>query len=190
MVNKMTLSHVVQNFIFFQLGWLCCVIGGANPGYAWVGVVAVAAIVAIHLLRAIDSRNEIILLGLSMAIGTAWDSSLMAAGIMEFNHGQLYGTIVPFWLIAMWPLFATTLNVSMKWMKGKYLLASLFGAIGGPLAYLAGNRLGAVEFSSTLNAMLVIGAGWAVIMPLLVALAERFNGYREPRDTDFGLETA
>jgi len=90
----------------------------------------------------------------------------------------------------MWPLFATTLNVSMKWMKGKYLLASLFGAIGGPLAYLAGHRLGAVEFSSTLNAMFVIGIGWAVMMPLLVNLAERFNGYREPRNTDYGLETA
>ena len=186
----MSRSHLVQNFIFFQLGWLACVIGGANAGYAWVGLTVVVAIVAVHLLRAVDSRNEIILLGLSMVIGTTWDSSLMAAGIMQFNHGQLYGKIVPFWLIAMWPLFATTLNVSMKWMKGKYLLASLFGAAGGPLAYLAGHRLGAVEFSNTLEAMLIIGMGWAVIMPLLVNLAERFNGYQDRLDTDYGYEAA
>ena len=190
MVNKMSFSHIVQNFIFFQLGWLCCVIGGANANYSWAGVVVVALIVAIHLYRAIETRNEAILLALSVAIGTAWDSSLTMAGVLQFDNGLIFNAIAPYWLIAMWALFATTLNVSMKWMKGKYFLASLFGAVGGPLAYLAGHKLGAVEFSNTVTAMAAIGAGWAIIMPLLVILAERFNGYQETRQSAYELETA
>jgi hypothetical protein len=44
----------------------------------------------------------------------------------------------------MWIAFATTLNVSMRWLRGRPELALLFGAVGGPLAFYAGERLGAV----------------------------------------------
>ena len=74
-------------------------------------------------------------------------------------------------------LFATTLNVSLKWMKRRYLLAAVFGGLGGPLAYYAGHRLGAVGFSDIQTALLAVGIGWAFIMPLLMLLAERFDGY-------------
>ena len=44
------------------------------------------------------------------------------------------------------------------------------GAIGGPLAFYAGNRLGAVEFSDFGAAMLALAIGWGALMPLLVLL--------------------
>ena len=96
--------------------------------------------------------------------------------------------LVPFWLIAMWALFATTLNVSMRWMKNKYLLASAFGAIGGPIAYYAGHRIGAVDFNDTWTAMIAVGAGWAVIMPGLMALTTRFNGYESVQFSQYGVK--
>jgi len=39
---------------------------------------------------------------------------------------------------------ATTLNVSMAWLRGRYALAAIFGAFGGPLAYYSGAKLGAM----------------------------------------------
>ena len=172
------MSLMVQNFLLFQVGWLACVLGGASAVYNWVGVAVVAAVVALHLQRAGNWQHEMLLIAITMVLGTVWDSSLMLAGLFTFSNGVIQAGIVPFWLIAMWALFATTLNVSMKWMKDRYLLAAAFGAIGGPLAYYAGNRLGAVEFANTGAALLAVGAGWAVIMPLLMALTTRFNGYR------------
>jgi len=172
------MSLMVQNFLFFQAGWLACVLGGASADYSWVGIAVVAAVVAVHLQRAGNRQHEMLLIAITMVLGTAWDSSLMLAGLFTFSNGVVLAGIVPFWLIAMWALFATTLNVSMKWMKNRYLLAAAFGAIGGPLAYYAGNRLGAVEFADTGAALLAVGAGWAVIMPLLMVLTTRFNGYR------------
>lgn len=184
------MSLMLQNFILFQIGWLSCVIGGASSGYHWIGVAVVAAIVAIHLLRAYTISNEIMLIVITTLLGTSWDSALLAAGLLAFNNGVVFDALVPFWMIAMWALFATTLNLSMRWMRNRYLLASAFGAIGGPIAYYAGHRLGAVDFSETSTALLMVGAGWAVIMPLLMWLSTRFNGYQDMgRSTLKGVET-
>jgi hypothetical protein len=74
-------------------------------------------------------------------------------------------------------MLATTLNLSLRWLHGRFLLASVFGAIGGPLAFLAGERLGAVVFPDTMLAMLVLGAGWGVLFTLLVILGMRNDGF-------------
>ena len=182
------MSLMLQNFILFQIGWFSCVIGGASSTYYWSGVVVVAGIIAVHLFRAHNVRDEVVLILVTTALGAAWDSAVLTAGLYIFANGVVFAGVVPFWMIAMWALFATTLNVSMSWMKDRYLLAAVFGAVGGPVAYYAGHRLGAVEFSDTLTALTVIGAGWAVIMPLLVLLSTRLNGYRESRRNAYGVE--
>ena len=183
------MSLMIQNFILFQVGWLSCVMGGASSSYHWFGVAVVTAIVAVHLARSYTISNEILLIMIATLLGTSWDSALMGAGLLAFNNGVVFDAIIPFWMVAMWALFATTLNVSMQWMKNRYLLAAVFGAIGGPVAYYAGHRLGAVEFSQVSTALLVVGAGWAVMMPLLMHLSIRFNGYRETDRNSFEVKT-
>ena len=182
------MSLMLQNFILFQLGWLSCVIGGASS-YHWTGVVVVAAIVAVHLVRSYRITSEVMLILITTLLGTTWDSALMAAGLLSFNNGVVFDALVPLWMVAMWALFATTLNVSMQWMKNRYLLAAVFGAIGGPVAYYAGHRLGAVEFSQTSTALLAVGAGWTVLMPLLINLSTRFNGYLEIHRSSLEVKT-
>ena len=171
---------MLQNFILFQIGWFGCVVGGATQDYYWAGVVIVTLIIAVHLARASEIRNEIMLIVLTMLVGTAWDSALTAAGLFVFSHGVFVSWLVPSWMIAMWALFATTLNVSLQWLKHRYMLAAVFGAIGGPAAYYAGHRIGAVDFNNTLSAMIAVGAGWALIMPGLMLMTKYFNGYRIP----------
>ena len=180
---------LVQNFILFQVGWFACVLGGASREYMWAGTVAAAFIVAVHLLRATNLRSESLLVLLTAAIGTAWDSGLMLAGLFTFNGGIVVSGLIPIWMIAMWVIFATTLNVSMTWMKGRYLLAAVFGAIGGPLAYYAGHRLGAVDFNNTSMTMIAVAVGWSVIMPTLMLLTTRFNGYQERQPSRYQVKT-
>ncbi len=79
----------------------------------------------------------------------------------------------------MWGLFATILNVSLRWLRGRWVMAALFGAIGGPLAYYGGHRLGALEFGNEIVALLALAVGWAVFTPLLMSLATRFDGYAQ-----------
>ena len=55
-------------------------------------------------------------------------------------------------------------------MQGRLVLGVIFGLIGGPLAYIAGEKLGAISIVSPI-ALYVLAAGWAIITPFLVRMA-------------------
>jgi hypothetical protein len=78
----------------------------------------------------------------------------------------------------MWVLFASTLNVSLRWLRGRWMLAMLLGAVAGPLAYYAGAGLGGVVIAEPLPAFTALAAGWAAFVPLLIRLSTRLDGMR------------
>jgi hypothetical protein len=166
----------VINFLLFQTGWFACVLGGAN-NMPWLGLIVVSGIIVYHLGQSKRPLNEVKLILLAVVLGTLWDSLLVSMGWLNYSSGMLMTYLAPYWIIAMWALFSTTLNVSLKWMKGRLLMAAVFGAVGGPMAYYAGYKLGAVAVPDIAVAMLALGIGWAVMMPLLMFLSDRFNGF-------------
>ena len=175
---------VLINFFAFQLGWFACVLGAAN-GRPWMGLVVVVTVVAMHLVRARRTAPEFILVLAAMALGLVVDSLLMATGWLRYSVGLWLPGLAPYWIVAMWALFAITLNVSMSWLRGRPILAVLMGAIGGPLSYLAGEKLGAIELTVPAYALAALGLAWAIAMPLLMHLAKRFDGMREPNVPGF-----
>ena len=67
-------------------------------------------------------------------------------------------------------------------------IIALLGVIGGPLAFAAGAAMGAVKFSDPVWSLVIIGAGWAVLLPLFALIAETIidstflePGYRRTR---------
>ena len=163
------------NFILFQAGWLTTVIGAAN-GWPELGVVAAGVAIIAHLWLAADYGRELALLMLAGVIGALFDSALVQTGWLIYPNGFILPDTAPYWIVCLWLLFATTLNVSMRWLRGRVAIAMLFGAIGGPMSYLAGTRLGALEFTETAPALISLGIGWAVMTPVLVWLASRLDG--------------
>jgi hypothetical protein len=75
----------------------------------------------------------------------------------------------------MWALFATTLNVSLGWLQGRWVLTVVLGAMAGPLSYWAGVRMGAVQFVEPAQAVAALAVGWGLATPLLLLLARLFN---------------
>ena len=67
----------------------------------------------------------------------------------------------------------------MAWMKNRWLLAVVMGAIFGPMAFIAGEKLGAVEFLDNQRALIALSCGWAILMPLILWLAEKINGFSQ-----------
>ncbi|MEZ5448929.1 MAG: DUF2878 family protein [Thiolinea sp.] len=57
------------------------------------------------------------------------------------------------------------------------MVALLLGAVGGPLAFMAGQRLGAVMFPDEVVAMTVLAGGWALWFVWLMILARRHDGF-------------
>ncbi len=163
------------NIAAFKIGWLSSVIGGAQQ-MPWLGPTVVLAAIAIHLLRAERPSSELMLIFSCGLIGTFFDSALVAAGWVTFPSGMFSETLAPYWIITMWMLFATTINLSMRWMRGKPWVAATFGLIGGPLAYYAGHKIGGIVFVNETAALAMLAIGWAVMMPVLMRLGETLDG--------------
>lgn len=167
--------NLLINFTAFKLGWLSSVVGGAQQ-IPWLGPMVVFIAVAIHLARAERPSSEFMLIVSCGLIGAVFDSALVAAGWVTFPSGMVSEATAPYWIVTMWMLFGTTINLSMRWMRGRPLLAAAFGFIGGPLAYMAGHKIGGIEFVDQTAALAMLAIGWAVIMPLLMHLGERLDG--------------
>ena len=167
--------NLLVNVAAFKLGWLSSVFGGAQQ-LPWLGPVVVLVVVALHLSRAHRPSSELMLILSCGFIGAVFDSALVAAGWVTFPSGMFSDLMAPYWIVTMWMLFGTTINMSMRWMRGRPLLASAFGVVGGPLAYVAGYKIGGIEFVDQSAAIATLAVGWAVIMPLLMQLGERLDG--------------
>ncbi|MCZ8131682.1 MAG: DUF2878 domain-containing protein [Steroidobacteraceae bacterium] len=168
--------RILLNFVAFQVAWFACVLGGAND-LALAGTLVVVAAVGMHLALAKRPMPEALLVAAAATIGLAWDSTVVTLGLMDYAAGNFAPGFAPYWIVAMWALFATSLNLSMGWLKGRPWLAAAFGAVGGPLAYLAGERLGGLQMSDPVLALGAQAIGWAVMLPLLTRLATRLNGF-------------
>ncbi len=167
--------NLLINVAAFKLGWISSVVGGAQQ-IPWLGPLVVSIAVALHLSRAERPRSELLLILSCGLLGAVFDSVLVAAGWVTFPSGMFSDLLAPYWIVTMWMLFGTTINLSMRWMRGRALVAAAFGFVGGPLAYLAGHKIGGIQFVDQAAALAVLAIGWAVIMPLLMRLGERFDG--------------
>ena len=169
------MKQVFVNLAVFKAAWTAVVISAA-AGTPTIGVIAVAIAVGIHLWSSEDRDNEIRLLFVAATMGFAWESALVLGGLLEYSSGNWMAGLAPYWIVAMWVLFATTLNVGMRWLRRSTTIAAVAGAIGGPLAFFAGASIGAVELVSPATALISIGIGWAVMLPLLVKFAIWLDG--------------
>ena len=174
--------QIIINFVLFQIGWFACVLGAAKQ-MPWLGVIVVAAIIAWHLSQAKQAKPELILLALVLIIGGSFDQLMLCSGLISYQaHGWEFlnnpSALTPAWILALWAEFVTILNVSLRWMRGKWLIAVLFGAIGGPLAYMGAEKLGAVTLNNLPVTYIALGLGWAIVTPLLLKFSERFDGFK------------
>jgi hypothetical protein len=158
---------MVLNIVLFQLGWFACVLGAAN-GHAAEGALVALVIIAWHIAQAQAPVREAAIAALAALVGAAFENLLLGLGWMRVQDGV-------YWLVVLWALFATTLNGSLRALQTRPWLAALFGAVGGPLAYYAGGRMGALDLVQPAAMLAALAVGWALATPLLLSLARRLN---------------
>lgn len=158
----------LTNAALFQCGWFACVIGGDS---LWL-LVGLAAL-GVHLLWISSPADDgLLVLNVTLA-GTLLDTLLRSLGVFHFNEP---GPLIPFWLIVLWALLAATLRHCLAWSARPWWLASLLGAVGGPLSYYAGSQLAGVGFGyGTTRTLIGLALLWAMLFPLLHGLARRLE---------------
>jgi hypothetical protein len=160
------------NIVAFQIGWWCSAVG-AGRGWTVLGPAVVVAVVIVHLVRSSDPLREAKFLAAVAVVGTVVDSFFAASGLLAYQGGYGMDWIAPAWITGMWLNFGTTIHASMGWLSGRPVLAAALGAIGGPLTYLAGARLGAAELLHPQWSLIALGIAWAVVLPFLYWISKK-----------------
>jgi len=166
-------SPQILNYVLYQLGWFACVLGAAW-GHPWIGSALGVVPIVVHVALAERRADALVLALWTGAVGLAADTLQIALGTLRFDVGTITATLPPPWLVLIWAQFAMTFHFGLRWLQLRPLRAALFGALGGPLAFLAGGRLGVVTLHPALWPSLVgLAIVWAAAIPAAVALAER-----------------
>jgi hypothetical protein len=174
--RRRVLARKIWDFAAFQGAWFACVLGAA-AGLWLLGPRVMLAVAVIHLLVTPRPLREGAFLLIAATLGTGLDAVLMALGCLSFDGGIWLAGLPPLWMTALWLGFATLFATTLDWLRERYLLAAVLGAVGGPLAYVGGARLGALELHpDTLLVAVAVAAEYAVATPLLLFLSRRLTG--------------
>ena len=161
------------NYTLYQIAWFACVLGAASQR-PWTGCLIGMILVGVHLALSVERVLEVRLVGLATAVGAAVEVIQIAAGTYRFTSGTVNNALPPPWLLDMWAQFATTFRFSLRSVVTRPVLAVLFGAAGGPIAFLAGERLGAVTLLPPLaQSLLRLSISWAIALVVFSAVVVR-----------------
>lgn len=155
------------------IGWFACVIGAAGDLF-WLGPLTVALLLLASIgIRGSSFLSRIRLLCLvSVIFGFLFDSLLIGFDIYAPKRWLMPAPLVTLWLLALWANFSITMDTSLKWLQNHLGCAAMVGALFGPTAYLAGQRLGALKIGqSPTVAILILAITWALALVVLMIIA-------------------
>jgi len=178
-VRQPTGGTRIANFVVFQAAWFAAVLGAAHDIAVW-GCACVLVAIGWHVTTSARPVVEARLVGAVLLVGLVLESAMAWQGFTGFASGQLSPHTAPYWMVALWGLLAIALNVTLRWLKGRWWLAAAIGAASGPLSFASGTRLGAAYFIATTPALVTLACVWAAALPALMWLSNRFDGVGFP----------
>ena len=161
------------NYALYQVGWFACVLGASwrSPG---VGLSIALVLIGAHLVLSSERHVEVGLVLFATVVGAAVEVFQIAAGTYHFTSVPVNGVWPPPWLLAMWAQLATTFRFSLRRVSAQPLPAALFGAAGGPIAFIAGQRLGAVTLLPPVtHGLLRLSLTWAIALVAFSVVVRR-----------------
>lgn len=165
--------RLIINVAIIYAAWFATVLAAAGGQPLTAAAFSIAA-AAINVSMARKRLPECRLVLQVAAVGILFDSIVINFGLAKYASPGVIAQFPPLWMISLWMAFATTINVSLAWLQQRLPLASALAAIGGPLSYYAGARLGGMIFSEPLwLSIAAIAILWAAAFPLILWLARR-----------------
>ncbi len=109
------------NFIQFQAVWFLCIFGAAHQ-FELMAILISAAIIAWAILTSEHRSHDYVIGAIAVIIGVALDSLLISQNLITFTTAY-WTSMAPLWMTPIWIALALTLQSSMSWLSGRYLLA-------------------------------------------------------------------
>lgn len=162
--------NAVVIFVLFYVGWFGCVLLAQSevPGLTLIfPLLLVVFLVATGQLRKPGTGLALFL----TACGSAFDWGMLQLGWITAK-GLAVG-LLPYWLLAIWLLFAFSMVPLGARLKVPLWVASGLGAVMGPLSYKSGELFEVLHFVSPWTTVGYAGF-WALFFPLTLFLARRW----------------
>lgn len=160
------MTHKIINAVMFQALWFTAILSG------WFYALPLLVLHVVHFLYVERSaRVRLACFGLA-GIGIVADSLFGFLGVYQFKIDNLMMfDLIPLWLCYMWIGFVICLPISLSWLLRSPLVLVAFFTIGGALSYIAGRKLGALDFDN--DVIPFIAALWFCVA-CIVLLAMKY----------------
>jgi hypothetical protein len=158
------------NWILFYGVWLAAV-KGAAIGLLWLGPLVMFAAFVLHIYQSSSKRSDLILGSICLLLGAIFESLISGVGVVHFAGYTPESILAPAWVLALWVNISITINHSLSFLKERLWLASLLGAISGPLSYLGGLGMGAASAEDVSVFIIVYAVIWAIVIPIIFFVA-------------------
>ncbi len=160
------------NFAALQIGWfMACYFSGI--GYPLAGPAFTLVWLLIHFSIVPDKFIDLRIIIVAGLFGYLADSFLVLTGQFTFPDYAQAGMPTTIWMVTLWINFALTLRYCLSWLRRRYVLGMLGGAVFGPLAYFAGEKFSAIILADHTTALIAIGIEWIIAMLLLLWITEK-----------------
>ncbi|MBA0169164.1 MULTISPECIES: DUF2878 domain-containing protein [Pectobacterium] len=150
------MKRYVQVFLMaiaFDLYWTLVVLFRERGLFLWLAL----AILACLMLSPAHRLYALLL----AAAGSGLDALWVWAGLIDFNGDVM----LPLWMVALWLMFATVWTELTRTTTLPVWLLTLMATFGGPVAYIIGERLGAMTLLKP-DVIVVswMASGWLILM--------------------------
>ncbi len=172
-VKRIDFNKLV-NFVLFQGIWLACILGAANNKMlsAWI---LFGTLIYWQSCPKNRSHKDFIFVLTLLPLGLLIDSLWVYLQLIEYKELIPFNMAAPYWIGILWITFALSLNSSMSWLFEHPKIAIIFGALGGPLSYLAAERLGAITIFDKNITLLLLGLSWLLVMLVILAVNSKLK---------------
>jgi len=166
----------IFNIIGFNIVWWSCVLGAVYH-YPYIGPTLCLFFIFIHVKYIAINNTELRLIIYTSIVGTLVDTSFIMTNLLHYEGG--YGEnilIAPLWITSMWAGFATCINHSMGWLKGKNFVGFILGVIFGPLAYITGEKFNVINFNSSIELTITtLALVWGIAIIAIYIMNDQLN---------------
>ncbi len=158
----------IANALGYQTVWLATMIS-VHKGYFWFGFFISLVFAALMLCFGGKAKQDGRIVIIGLFLGVAVDTSFAAGGWIQYAMPWTTVSFAPLWIVALWLSFSFTLNHSLSFLRKNYVVASLFGLIGGPLVYWCADRVfNVIEYGADSSLVLTgLGLCWGFVLPAI-----------------------
>ena len=179
---KVNLKSGAIRGVLFQVTWFATIALASQerahlaalPGVLYMLLFLASQPREAHSLTELSLQSSVLWGGGGICLGYLCEFILISGGVFIPRESSIL--IVPAWLLSLWGSIYLLLPSSMAWVLRTPLIAVCFGALGAPMSYLAGARMGAMHLGGDEFIVgLYTGLAWGVTMGFTSLVWRAFN---------------